>query len=461
MKSLACAFAVVALSLSCQPAWGAETVEYPGLGAVTLDRPAGVPAQVVIFLSGDGGWNEGVVDMARHLADQGALVAGVDVTRIARQAEASPARCINVAGILEGLSHYVEQHAGLPQYLSPMLVGYSSGATLAYATLAQAPAGTFRGALSLGFCPDLEWHAPLCDGEGLEHDPAPKRGFVYRPARHLQEPWIVLQGEVDEVCSAVQTQQFAAQVPGGNVVMLPKVGHGYSVERNWLPQFLAGYRQVAANRAATPPVLSEHVNDLPIVELPATAGSADALAIMLSGDGGWAGLDKAVAAELNARGLPVVGWDSLRYFWDARTPDGAARDLDRLIRHYAQAWHKSRVLLIGYSQGADTLPFMVNRLPETLRRLVGAVALIGVSDRAFFEFHVSHWLGAPAGGLSTRPEIADARLRPLVCIYGEQESDSPCRSLNGPDVRRVALPGGHHFEGDYAGVARAILTAAS
>jgi type IV secretory pathway VirJ component len=119
------------------------------------------------------------------------------------------------------------------------------------------------------------------------------------------------------------------------------------------------------------------------------------------------------------------------------------------------------VLLIGYSQGADTLPFMVNRLPETLRRQVGAVALIGVSDRAFFEFHVRHWLGSPTGGLSTRPEIADARLRPLVCIYGEQESDSPCRGLDGPAVRRVALPGGHHFDGDYAGVARAILAAAS
>lgn len=66
-------------------------------------------------------------------------------------------------------------------------------------------------------------------------------------------------------------------------------------------------------------------------------GTPSQVVIVLSGDGGWAGLDKAVAAELNARGVPVVGWDSLRHFWDARTPDGAAHDLDRLIRYYARA----------------------------------------------------------------------------------------------------------------------------
>ena len=45
-----------------------------------------------------------------------------------------------------------------------------------------------------------------------------------------------------------------------------------------------------------------------------------------------------------------------------RTPEGAAQDLDRspapLLTHVG----KSHAILIGYSQGADTMPFMVNRL---------------------------------------------------------------------------------------------------
>jgi type IV secretory pathway VirJ component len=413
---------------------------------------------VVIFLSGDGGWNQGVVGMARHLADDGALVAGVDVTEMERQARDSHAGCVSAAAMLEGLSHHLQQRYGLRQYQTPVLVGYSSGATLAYATLAQAPPGTFKGAVSLGFCPDLEWSKPLCRGEGLEHDAA-RSGFVYRPATHLQAPWIALQGEQDQVCAAAQTREFVARVPGAEVLSLPRVGHGYSVERNWLPQFIDAFHGIASAGPPAQDSLPVDVRDLPLVELPARDASGDTLALMLSGDGGWAGLDKEVGARLNARGVPVVGWDSLRYFWTARTPEATARDLARVIEHYARTWNKPRVLLIGYSQGADVLPFLVNRLPEEVHRRVAASALIGVSTEAFFEFSVSHWIRTPTGGLPVLPEITRGRLGRVSCIYGADEDDSPCRTLQVAGLRRVELPGGHHFDGDYARVANAVLEA--
>lgn len=164
MRLLRDACGVLVAMLVCATAWGASTLDYPGLGTVTIERPPGAPRHVVIFLSGDGGWNKGVVDMARHLVDEEALVAGVDVTQMERQARDSRAACVASAGMLEGLSHFVQQRFGLQHYEKPVLVGYSSGATLAYATLAQAPPGTFKGAVSLGFCPDLEWSRPLCRG---------------------------------------------------------------------------------------------------------------------------------------------------------------------------------------------------------------------------------------------------------------------------------------------------------
>ncbi|MEE9877952.1 MAG: hypothetical protein PBU97_16320 [Stenotrophomonas maltophilia] len=46
--------------------------------------------------------------------------------------------------------------------------------------------------------------------------------------------------------------------------------------------------------------------------------------MFVSGDGGWAGLDKDVASSLNEHGVAVVGIDSLRYFWSERTPKGFA-----------------------------------------------------------------------------------------------------------------------------------------
>src|SRR5262245_10786353 len=49
-------------------------------GTVTVYKPKGMAQSVVIFLSGDGGWNLGVVNMAVALRDQGAVVIGADVT---------------------------------------------------------------------------------------------------------------------------------------------------------------------------------------------------------------------------------------------------------------------------------------------------------------------------------------------------------------------------------------------
>ena len=52
---------------------------------------------LVLFLSGDGGWNMGVIDMAKILAAQGVLVAGLSVPAYLKAMEASPAPCIDLA----------------------------------------------------------------------------------------------------------------------------------------------------------------------------------------------------------------------------------------------------------------------------------------------------------------------------------------------------------------------------
>ena len=140
-------------------------------------------------------------------------------------------------------------------------------------------------------------------------------------------------------------------------------------------------------------------------------------------------------------------------------PSGAASDLDRVVRHYARAWRKSRVLLLGYSQGADTLPFMINRLPADTARQSAPPSLIGIGAEAFFEFHVSHWIGTPQGGLPTRSEVTSGRLGSVFCIYGRRDNDSACRGLRGTGVHEVALAGGHHFDGDYVTLSTAVVSA--
>src|SRR5689334_13619574 len=112
------------------PAAAAEQIQVGGrFGAVTIYRPAGPPRSLVLFVSGDGGWRLGVVDMAKHLAEQGAIVAGIDVRHYLAALGEAKQSCVSLAADFELLSHDLQKKLGLPQYLAPLLVGYSSGAT--------------------------------------------------------------------------------------------------------------------------------------------------------------------------------------------------------------------------------------------------------------------------------------------------------------------------------------------
>jgi type IV secretory pathway VirJ component len=242
--------ALLLLSLGAAVA-APESIDYGRFGPISIERGAGEPRDVVLFLSGDGGWNLGVVSMARRLADKGAVVAGIDIRHYLAQLEKSSEKCVSPAVDLDNLSRYLQAKLGLKQYLKPTLVGYSSGATLAYAALVEAPDGLFKGALSIGFCPDLDLKKPLCKGSGIEATPrrdakGQLKGVDFLAAKKLSGQWISLQGELDQVCPAPATQKFIATVPGAGIVMLPKVGHGYSVEKNWVPQYEAAYERITA-----------------------------------------------------------------------------------------------------------------------------------------------------------------------------------------------------------------------
>jgi type IV secretory pathway VirJ component len=227
-------------------------------------------------------------------------------------------------------------------------------------------------------------------------------------------------------------------------------------------RLVAAYdRLAAANRAPLPPPPAS-LSGLPLVEVPATGAARqpaarDTFAIMLSGDGGWAGLDKNVAAALSSQGVPVVGFDSLRYFWRKRTPEGLAQDLDRIARYYAAHWKRGRVVLVGYSQGANALPAAVNRLPEASRRLLAQVVLIGLEHKVAWQFHVSDWIGVQVDAQPIAPEAARLRAADTLCLYGEGDGDALCPELPEQSVTAEQLPGGHHFNGAYDELAAKIL----
>jgi type IV secretory pathway VirJ component len=422
---------------------------------VLVYSPAQAPAGFALFLSGDEGWSATEDSLAQQLALQGAMVAGIDAVQFKTALAQDGGQCVFPDGDLENLSHFVQAYFHNPSYLSPLLVGVSSGASLSFAVLAQAPRDTFAGALTVDFCPHLNLDKPLCKGSGLEFTKSPhSAGADLLPIKSLSNPWVALQTAKNLACPAAVVRDFVSQVRGAALAYLPDAG---------VKPFNAAFGKLAAarsgSRVATAPAA---LGNLPVIEVPAQPGSpsSDSFAIIMSGDGGWAGLDQDIAAALSARGIPVVGLDSLRYYWTARTPDSLAADTDRLIRFYLSRFGKKRVLLVGYSQGADVLPFAVNRLPAATKSQVALLAILGMSEHALFEFHVSSWISDDNSGPLTLPEVNRISGMPVLCVYGEDEHDSLCPKLDATRFKVVKVKGGHHFDGDYAGLAGQILAAA-
>lgn len=436
-----------------------DRIEFGPFGPLAVYRQSPHPGQVALFVSGDGGWNLGVIEMARELASLDALVVGIDIVRYLQHVGSQSGDCAYPAADFEMLSQFVQKKFDFPGYVTPILVGYSSGATLAYAVLAQAPPNTFLGAISMGFCPDLLLPKRLCRGSGLEWKTGPKgKGFVFMPATHLQGPWVALQGTIDKVCDPQVTADFVKRVNTGRLVLLPKVGHGFSVPGNWLPEFRSEFQRIAKPTDRPPQPAGAALRGLPLVEVPAETPSGETLAVVVSGDGGWAGIDREIAGVLARHGLPVIGLNSLKYFWKKQTPETAAADLERILKTYLLAWNKTKAVLIGYSLGADVLPFMANRLPPELLDRVELVALLGPGNEFDWEFHLTDWLGGKSrSSMRVLPEAERLTAKRILCVYGEAETDSLCPQMSGGRLQVVAFRGSHHFGGNYEAIAAAIL----
>lgn len=196
--------------------------------------------------------------------------------------------------------------------------------------------------------------------------------------------------------------------------------------------------------------------NIPVVEVPAQANN-DTVTLFLSGDGGWRDLDKDVAGEMAKIGYPVVGIDTLRYYWQHKSPEQSATDLSELMQHYRQKWGTKRFVLTGYSFGADVLPAIYNRLPEAEQQRVDAIILLAFARTGSFEIEVEGWLGNAGKEAATGPEMAKLPAAKVVCIYGGEEADeSGCtdKSVVGEVVK---LPGGHHFDENYPALAKRLV----
>ncbi|WP_434030759.1 AcvB/VirJ family lysyl-phosphatidylglycerol hydrolase [[Pseudomonas] boreopolis] len=361
-----------------------------------LPPPAGAPKALALVFP-DPAAPERARASARRLAAQGALVAVVDTARyLDSVSKPGQVNCAGFADDAERFGKHLLRKRHIDVFLPPLLVGDGEGALLVRQAMAAA-------------MPDVLAGGVVVDG-GAAQD---------RFACGTQAP-SAAQGTLAVVPASATADQLAQAVQAG----FPAAGSG-----------LAG---------------------LPLVEMHVPGSRR--LAIVISGDGGWRELDKGVGAELNRQGVSVVGWNSLRYFWSKKSPQQIGDDLSRVMAEYQRRWHADDIALVGYSFGADVMPFAYQRLPEAQRRQVRFVSLLGLAHGANFKVRVGGWLGfGKSGQAPVLPELAKMDPRLLQCIHGEQEKGSLCPELEVRGIEVVARPGGHHFDHDPAKLAAIIL----
>lgn len=397
------------------------TVPYAELGDTLAIN--GGQRGVVIILS-DKKNIESTKETARLIASTGRVAALVDLDAVFGRVLTDAPDCLEQVTLLDVYAQHLQQTFQFDHFDKPALIGFGSAGSYLRLLLAQAPAGIFSAGISVHDQDSVLLPAALCGPTAQQ--------LVWRSATEPVNIPVTL----------------STVTPWAN---------GSSGLKQW---FSVLQKMVYSRKPVTSTTRSDP-GDLPLVELPQQQGGvADYFVIIISGDGGWANIDKDIADALGEKGIAVVGWNSLRYFWEAKNPDVMSADLARVIRFYRKNWGKSKVVMVGFSLGADVLPFMVSHLPADIQQTVSGLVLLSPSQDVDFQFHVSDWLENDGGDPNPLlPEVAKISQIPLLCVYGEEDDETLCQQLTEGQGRHIVrLPGDHHFDGDYATVTQLLLS---
>ncbi|MBL0162136.1 MAG: virulence factor family protein [Xanthomonadales bacterium] len=444
-------FAILILLVSRTVQAADDQPRYGMFGQLHVQRPPASAGDTILLLSDRGGWSQREDSLARALAAHGARVVGIDLPVYLKRLAAIDDKCSYPAGHFEELAHWIERHEGDADYRAPLVIGSGSGAVFAYAMVAQAPAGTFSALLTLGWDWDFRLSKSICPGDaGVVTVAGPDARYHVVATTVLPIEWLPLPG---------------AHLPGP----ASELDHLWRELGLPPPQFLQS--QVAADVGVTyarwreqqdteQVALPDDIADLPLIEIAAHGPDSGRIVILLTGDGGWAGLDKGVAEALASDGMRVVGFSTLKFFWQKRSPEVAADALSRTLAHYAKSSPTTRFVIVGYSFGASLVPVLIDRLPATLQARIDRGIMISPDPDAVFEIRIGDWFGNGHhdGTLPVLPAVAASRV-PITCIHGIDEADSFCKPGLDPQLGVLSLPGGHHFNGNYAALGGLIVAA--
>ena len=429
-----------------------DSITVATFGKVHIYNPPDTALNVIIMISGDAGWKSGVVSFAETFAKMNNLIIGVDILLYYKNLRLRTDDCYNISADFVQLATEVEKKYNFPEYKPAIIMGYSSGATLVYGILAQARPGTYIGGISLGFCSDMELPKQLCQINGLTiKDGVARKSFFLQPDEKLGNPWIVLHGKLDIVCNYSEVVDFVKKTNNAELITLPKVGHGFSKWSDFMPQWKDAFTRLTGKveKNQPPVVKDDKVKGMPVVITNARSQIKNApVALIVSGDGGWYSFEQSIADNFAKQGISTIGLDSKKYFWNRRSPEETSRDMEEILNYYGKEWGKEKFILIGYSLGAEIVPFIVNKFPEEMKSKIVSAVLLSPATTTDFEIHISNMLGIGnhQNTYNVTDEIIKMQSVPTLIIFGEGEKSKIPGLLTGTRIKIKFIPGDHHYK---------------
>lgn len=198
-------------------------------------------------------------------------------------------------------------------------------------------------------------------------------------------------------------------------------------------------------------------SDFPISEW--NSNSDKPVIFYISGDAGFNTFSKTFAQELHRYGYDVFALNTKQYFWKKKTPLKASQDSENFLKQITKNRKNKKIIIIGYSYGADVAPFIYNRFDADFQKNIQQLLIIGPSKVNDFEIHLQEYItGSQQYGFSVIHEINQLNNVPFTLVVSDFENKYfPRKEISLKNYKYLHLPGNHHFSGNTKMLADSIV----
>lgn len=195
---------------------------------------------------------------------------------------------------------------------------------------------------------------------------------------------------------------------------------------------------------------------LPVKEW--SSSSQSPFVLYISGDGGLNDFSTGLCETVNKAGYNITAVNAKSYFWSKKTPEQTATDIATYLEDQLRQQKTGKVVMVGYSFGADVIPFIFNRMPDSLKNKIITVIMLAPSSSTDFEVHWSDILGgSKKRSMDVASEINRMGTQKTVTVFGQDDDSFPTSIIKLKNYINENLPGGHHFDGNTNEVAKTLM----